>query len=144
MRVGFLADFLSRTVLIGFFTAAIAEVCALAGRRTRALQELSEALAVVEDNDEGVWEPELLRLRGELVKSIDRKEAERCISKAIDIARRQSSKSFELRAALSLHRLRRGKRKSESLDAVRRLYESFSEGFETGDLLDAKGILGRG
>src|SRR5262249_40311613 len=85
--------------------------------------------------------PELLRLRGEFLVSTDRREAERCFARALELAQSQSSRSFALRAAMSLYRLQRGKSRAKTLEELRRLYESFTEGFETLDLLDAKAIL---
>jgi predicted ATPase len=70
------------------------------------------------------------------------REAGECFHRAIDIARTQEAKTFELRAATSLARLwqRQGKR-----DAARALlapiHEWFTEGFNTRDLIDAKALL---
>jgi len=69
-------------------------------------------------------------------------EAESCFYQALDVARRQQAKSWELRAAMSLSRLwqRQGKR-----DAARQLlaevYNWFTEGFDTADLQEAKALL---
>ena len=69
-------------------------------------------------------------------------EAEALFGHALEIARRQEAKTFELRAATSLARLwqRQGKR-----DAARTLlaplYAWFTEGFDTRDLQDAKALL---
>jgi tetratricopeptide (TPR) repeat protein len=124
-----------------FYALPVIEVCSLAGQIERALQHVSEALAEAEKTGERVWIPEILRLRGELLHSTDREEAERSLGEAIELARSQSSKSLELRAAMSLCRLRRGKSRARTLGEVRRLHDSFTEGFETRDLLDAKAML---
>ena len=69
-------------------------------------------------------------------------DAESLFIRAIEIARQQKSRSFELRATMSLGRIwqRQGRRD----DAVRELstiYNSFTEGFDTPDLIDARSLL---
>jgi len=69
-------------------------------------------------------------------------EAETCFHQAIDIARRQSAKSLELRAVMSLSRLlqRQGK-KEEARRMLAEIYGWFTEGFDTADLKEAKALL---
>jgi DNA-binding winged helix-turn-helix (wHTH) protein len=69
------------------------------------------------------------------------KEAEKCFHKAIEIARRQSAKSLELRAVMSLARLpqRQGKKK-QARRMLAEIYGWFTEGFETKDLQEAKAL----
>jgi predicted ATPase len=61
---------------------------------------------------------------------------------ALDIARAQQAKSWELRAAMSMARLWRdqGKRQ-QALDLLAPVYGWFTEGFDTRDLKDAKALL---
>jgi len=70
-------------------------------------------------------------------------EAEACFLKAIDIARKQSAKSLELRAVTSLSRLwqQQGKEK-EDHQLLAEIYDWFTEGFDTKDLQEAKALLG--
>jgi len=117
------------------------DICARAGRDALALEKISEAMEYVEQTDERVVEAELYRMRGELLKSTNEHDAGRSFTRAIDIARHQSSRSFELRAAMSLYRFKSGLQKKDAREDVRRVFETFTEGFETGDLLDAKAIL---
>ena len=65
-----------------------------------------------------------------------------CFLKAIEIARRQSAKSLELRAVMSLSRLwqQRGK-KDEARQLLAEIYGWFTEGFDTKDLQEAKALL---
>ncbi len=127
------------------FTPCVAAVYAAAGHRDRALQELDEALAFVERTDERAWSSELHRLRGELLRESDEAEAERAFDRALQISREQGAKSFELRAALSLAKLDRGAKKNRAaVEDLRRCYASFTEGFGTGDLVDAKALLDAG
>ncbi|MGO9266574.1 MAG: tetratricopeptide repeat protein [Candidatus Binataceae bacterium] len=69
-------------------------------------------------------------------------EAERCFERAIEVARKQSAKSFELRATTSLARLlaKQGDR-VEARAMLAEIYEWFTEGFDTADLKDAKRLL---
>ena len=91
-------------------------------------------------------EAELERLRGELLlaagKRSDVVEAEACFQRAMDVARKQRARAWELRAASSLARL--WHRQGRPRDAQRLLAEataSFTEGFDTRDLRSAKDLL---
>jgi predicted ATPase len=76
------------------------------------------------------------------VKSTRPPEAKRSFETAIELAERQSSKSFLLRAAMSLHRLSKAtKEQKRSRELLERVYGSFTEGFGTGDLRDARRLL---
>jgi predicted ATPase len=89
------------------------------------------------------WEAEIHRLKGELLLDSEcSSEAETCFLHAIDIARRQSAKSLELRAVMSLGRLfqRQGKR-NEARQILVEIYGWFTEGFDTADLKEAKALL---
>jgi hypothetical protein len=119
----------------------LVDIYARAGRDQVALEMISETMELIEETDERWAEPELHRVRGELLTSTDSKHAERSFIKSIEVARRQSSSSFELRATMSLCRFHGGARRKKALDDLRRLFETFTEGFETGDLLDAKALL---
>jgi predicted ATPase len=69
-------------------------------------------------------------------------EAQRCFERAIEVAQKQSAKSLELRATMSLSRLLASQ---DRLDEARRIlagiYNWFTEGFDTADLKDAKALL---
>ncbi len=69
-------------------------------------------------------------------------EAEACYHKALEIARRQRAKAWELRAATSLARLwhRQGNHQ-EAREMLAEIYGWFSEGLDTSDLKDARGLL---
>jgi class 3 adenylate cyclase/predicted ATPase len=92
------------------FLQMMAEGYGLAGRNEEALREIDEALAII--HRRGVrhwWGAELNRWKGELLlaRSVEnRAEAEGCFEKAMDLARQQSARSLELRAAASLARSR--------------------------------------
>jgi len=91
-------------------------------------------------------DPELYRLKGELLLLSPgpgpEPEAEVAFRQAIEIARRQNTKSWELRASASLARLlsRQGKR-NEARQTLAALFGWFTEGFDTRDLKEAKALL---
>jgi predicted ATPase len=69
-------------------------------------------------------------------------EAEAAIEKGIEIARRQNAKSWELRGAMSLARLRRQQgRPQEAVALLAPILGWFTEGFDTADLKEAKALL---
>jgi predicted ATPase len=122
---------------------SLAEAQAEAGRLGEALATLSEALALVEETDERHWEAELHRLRGELLLMNDEGvEAEASLHQALEVARRQNAKSWELRAAMSLSRLwERQGRREHARQLLAEIYGWFTEGFDTADLREAKALL---
>jgi len=125
--------------------ALLAEAYGMMEQPEAGLTALAEALTHAETTGERLYEPELHRLQGELVlqRSSDHTaEAERCFHHALEIARTQQAKSFELRTATSLARLwqQQGKRQ-EAHDLLAPVYHWFTEGFDTADLIDAKALL---
>jgi len=107
-------------------------------------QALNEGLAVAEKNDDRCHEAELYRLKGELLlaESRDDAAAEDCFRRAIETARRQQSKGWDLRATMSLARLwQRQGRRDEARHGLAGIYGTYTEGFTTPDLVDAKGLL---
>ena len=124
----------------------LAEAYGESGQAEEGLRLLAEALATTHQQGSHLWEPELYRVKGELLlrQSVpDVPEAESCLRQALDIARRQEAKSLELRAAMSLSRLWQQQGKGEEArDLLSPLYGWFTEGFETVDLQEAKALLG--
>jgi len=88
---------------------------------------------------------EIHRLRGELTGRLpypDPAKAEDSFRTALAIAREQGTRGYELRAATSLARLWRDQgRRSEARDLLAPVYGSFTEGFDTADLKDARALL---
>ncbi|GIK39138.1 MAG: hypothetical protein BroJett011_29710 [Chloroflexota bacterium] len=118
---------------------------------TERIVTLEKSLARVERTGERFLEAELYRLKGEQLlkdeggRMKDESEAEMCFWQAIEVARRQGTKSLELRAVMSLSRLwhsqgSQGKRE-EARQMLGEIYSRFSEGFETADLQEAKSLL---
>jgi len=126
----------------GYFLALLAEALNQAGRVAEGLEALREGMDVARKTNEPFYEAELNRLKGDaLVKSgvASPAEAESCFHRAIEIARQQQAKSFELRAVMSLARLwqQQGKRE-EARTMLEEIYGWFTEGFDTADLNDAR------
>jgi predicted ATPase len=128
-----------------YYLVLLAEGYGKAAQAEAGLHVLAEALTVVDAIEERYYEAELYRLQGVLLLACSTEhdtEAETCFRHALDIARRQQAKSWELRAAMSLAQLwqQQGKR-----DAARQLlapiYGWFTEGFDTTDLQEAKVLL---
>jgi predicted ATPase len=125
--------------------ALLADAHAQVGEIEEGLTLLGEAMAVANDTGERRWEAELHRLKGELLLSRSAEhdaEAETCFHRALDVARRQEARSWELRAAMSQSRLlqRQGKQQ-EARELLAPVYGWFTEGFETADLQEAKVLL---
>jgi len=132
-------------ILRPYWLALLAEAHGTIGEPEVGLTALTEALTLVDTTGERWYEPELHRLKGELLlqqNSDNQAEAESCFHHALDIARSQQAKSFELRTATSLARLwqQQGKRQ-EAHDLLAPVYHWFTEGFDTRDLQDAKALL---
>ena len=115
------------------------------GEPEAGLAVLTEALTRVDTTGERWYESEIYRLKGELLlqqNSDHQAEAEMCFHQALNIARAQQAKSFELRTATSLARLwqQQGKHE-EARQLLGDAYGWFTEGFDTADLQDAKALL---
>jgi len=125
-----------------YFLTLLAEAYMEMGGLDDGLGALTEALAAADEHENRIHEPEIHRLKGELrLKQDDSNtaEARSCFERAIEIARKQSAKSLELRATTSLARLlgKQGKR-DEARAMLAEIYNWFTEGFDTADLKDAK------
>ncbi|WP_376703411.1 adenylate/guanylate cyclase domain-containing protein [Mesorhizobium sp. ISC25] len=129
-----------------FFLSLLADACALSGDVRRALGELDEAIAAVERTGQCWPDAELHRLRGQFLTALPDGgrpgEASAALQRAIQIAQRQSAKSWELRAATTLARLWREQGKqADARDLLAPVYAWFTEGFATPDLKEAKAML---
>jgi DNA-binding winged helix-turn-helix (wHTH) protein/predicted ATPase len=123
----------------------LAEAYWATGRLDDALETLTNALRVSEENEYLCLEAEIYRLRGEVLlrrRDSDSAEAQSCFMRGIEIARRQSARALELRVTTSLARLlaKQGKR-DEARAMLTEIYNWFTEGFDTADLKDAKALL---
>ncbi len=148
--------------LLSGYYYILAEACGKAGQVEEGPQALAAAFAAVERNNEHVYEAELWRVKGELTLPFKvqgskftvaspqhptpstqaEAEAEKCFLQAIDVARRQQAKSWELRATISLSHLwqQQGK-KDKAHQMLAEIYAWFTEGFDEKDLQEAKALL---
>ncbi|MFL5515472.1 MAG: hypothetical protein ACJ8DJ_04900 [Gemmatimonadales bacterium] len=128
------------------FIGLLAEACARAGEPSEALRLLVEALAIVDRMEERWFEAELHRLKGEVLLLGDAHDAgatgAACLGKAVEVARGQGARYWELRAATSLARFwaERGER-ARAFDLLAPVYGWFTEGFDTLDLREARVLL---
>jgi predicted ATPase len=130
---------------VPYLCTVLADVAAHLGNTEDGLRVLAEAHTLVEQQEERAWEAEVSRLRGVLLlrqPGTPQAEAEAWLQRALDVARRQEAKSLELRAAMSLARLwqQQGKR-MEARELLAPIYGWFTEGFDTADLQEARGLL---
>jgi class 3 adenylate cyclase/predicted ATPase len=125
--------------------ATVGRAKAAAGDIDGALALFDAALEVASTNGEHWYEPELLRLKAEMLLAQTKPraaEAEQCLETAISLAQTQEAKFWELRATTALAELwaRQG-RPSEARDLLAPVYNWFTEGFDTADLKQAKALL---
>jgi predicted ATPase/DNA-binding winged helix-turn-helix (wHTH) protein len=148
-RVGSdLAGARSRTML--------ASALAHAGRTAEAFAILAEAFSRLQSHEERWWEPELYRTLGELLAqhgsggilpfrelwAASAGEPEVCYVRALELAREKHARLLELRAALSLAKVWHARGETAAARTLlSQTYDSFSEGFGTGDLQRARELL---
>ena len=142
------------------FLGLLAEALVSAGRYEEALGALQEALELAERGGERYYEAELYRLKGEILlkqagwvypppkknKVADDviAQAEKCFDQSMTTAKKQQSRSWQLRTATSLFRLYHGRVKQEKgVSLLKEACGMFPEGCITPDLRDAKALLDR-
>jgi tetratricopeptide (TPR) repeat protein len=151
-------------VISPHFMALLAEAFGKTGQTEEALRITEEALAITDRNGEAYCLAELHRLKGELLLMqsgggrLSRAatsgkfvvvaelpvgaQAEACFNQSIKIAQQQNAKSWELRAVMSLASLYREQGKlEEARSLLTGIYGTFTEGFDTADLREAKALL---
>jgi predicted ATPase len=130
-----------------YIHSQLAEAYGRAGKAGEGLTVVAEVLDTAHKSEENWYISELYRLKGELLmaqkdKNEDLLEAEACFHKAIDIARRQEARSWELRAVMSLcHLWQQQGKKEEARHKLSEIFGWFTEGFDTSDLVEAKTLL---
>lgn len=126
------------------YLAGLIEGYMKAGRIETALSALAEDLVFIEKTGERYGEALLHKLKGELlqIRAVDEAEIEKCFWQGIEVARQQHAKSLELRVTITLCRLwqKQGKLK-EARQLLTEIYDWFTEGFDSGDLKQARDLL---
>lgn len=132
-------------ILFKWAACELAEALGHSGRLDEALTVVADAIADAQDGEEALELPELLRLQGELLRSMPGQgdsHAEDCLLRSLACARRQHAWAWQLRTATSLARLRMSQgRHEEAREMLAGVYRSFSEGFATRDLQAAGQLL---
>ena len=128
---------------VPFHLGLLARACEIAGQVGEAVALLDDAVQTLERTGECLLEAELNRHKGQLLLRQGHSEAaEELYRKALSIAEEQEAKLWELRAAVSLSRLRRDQgRYAEARGLLAPVYGWFTEGFDTHDLKEAKKLL---
>jgi len=123
----------------------LAEAYRNTGRIDEGLGALVEAQAAADKHEERAHQAEIYRLKGELLIRQDLSklaDTHGCFQQSLEIARKQSAKSPELRATTSLARmLAQQGRRDEARAMLAEIYGWFTEGFDTADLKEAKELL---
>jgi tetratricopeptide (TPR) repeat protein len=132
-----------------FYLALQVEVYGMLQQYEAALHLLTHILTLAQATEQPFYDAELYRLKGELLLAQagprhPSDEAEASFHQALDVARRQATKMWELRAAVSLSRVWHQQGKSaEARSLLAPLYGWFTEGHETADLQAARALLER-
>jgi class 3 adenylate cyclase/tetratricopeptide (TPR) repeat protein len=128
-----------------WFLALAADARTTLGDFEQARADLDEAEQWVARNDERLYAAEVLRLKGELLRRTEPAKpelAQACFEQALALARLHQATSWELRSATSLARMwLDGGRSAEAFDLLSPVYDWFTEGFDTPDLIEAKALL---
>jgi predicted ATPase len=131
--------------LADYLLALIATALSRIGQFDEGLRLIEESFSIIERTGQRWHAAEVHRLKGELLLTQDASntvEAQSCFERAIEIARNQSAKSWELRATTSLARLlNKQGRRDEARAMLAEIYGWFTEGFDTADLKEAKTLL---
>jgi predicted ATPase len=106
---------------------------------------MGEAMMAIETTKERWFEAVANRIAGQIAllsPEPNAKKAQTYFERALQTARQQKAKSWELRAATSMARLWRDQRKrQQARELLAPVYGWFTEGFDTGDLKEAKALL---
>ena len=132
----------------GIYAILAGEGHAKVGEFDEGLHLVTETLMEIERTGERTREAELYRVQGDLLLAKDRAanadQAANCFRRAIEVARGQQAKLFELRATVSLSRLlMQNDKRDEARENLMAVYDWFTEGFDTKDLKEAKALLSK-
>jgi len=129
------------------FLSSLAAAHAHLGKFNDAWREIGDAITTMEATKERCHEAEVHRTAGEIAllePKPNATKAEAYFNRALDVARKQQAKSWELRSAMSVARLWRSQGKpQQARELLAPVYGWFTEGFDTRDLKEAKALLGQ-
>jgi hypothetical protein len=126
------------------FLTVLAELQMRAGACDDAFAAVEEAFAVISETGEIYYEPEIHRVRGELLlqRGDPYADVEASFTKGVDVARRQESRLLELRSITSLARfLNKAGRQQAARDFLGPVSSWFTEGFDSCDYVEAKTLM---
>jgi predicted ATPase len=127
------------------YMAALADGLRKSGDLEGAQSVINGAIARADSSGEGIYLPELLRTKAQILVSLprpDRDTATDCLKRALLVAREQSALAWELRSATTLAvLLAEAGQRSEGRQVIAGVYDRFVEGFETIDLRTARQII---
>jgi predicted ATPase len=133
------------TASVPFFLSYSAKAHAMLGQFDEAQHHIDQAMVTIEATGERVWTAEVRRLAGEIaLLSLrpDVAQAQAHFERALQVSRQQQTKSWELRAAMSMARLWCDQGKpQQARELLAPVYDWFTEGFDTLDLKEAKALL---
>ena len=131
--------------MLSLYLTLLAEGYCRLGKIDQTAQLLQQAEDFIEETGERFYQAEVLRVKGMLMEATSTsEEAEACYMDALQLARKQKAKTLELRAATSLARLWKGQQRSdEAYQVLAKVYNWFTEGFDTADLKEALTLLER-
>jgi predicted ATPase/DNA-binding winged helix-turn-helix (wHTH) protein len=124
------------------FSLTLAEGLAKSGQRELALSTICEAVLWAETRARTLHLIDLLRAKGDILALISASEAEACLLESLELARQRGLLALELRAGISLARLWADHaHPDKALGLLNPIFNRFSEGFQTRDLVTATNLL---
>ena len=134
-------------VRIPYLKSVLAQALALDGDLTQALRVIDESIEQIERPafQERIWLAEVLRVKGWIMMRQGRDtESEQLLHAAIDCARQQGTKSWELRSAVTLAGLLEEQGRHEAArDLLAPIHAWFTSGTDTKDLIEGRALLER-
>jgi tetratricopeptide (TPR) repeat protein len=132
------------SILRNYFLGMLADASVKLGQLDEAVEVIDEALVRIETSVDRFYEPEIYRIKGELLWTMDdaQDEAEVFVQRAIDTSKERNVRWFELRSTVCLAKLWQSQGKNqEAYNLLKPLYDWFTEGFDTQDMKIAKELL---
>jgi predicted ATPase len=127
------------------FKLALVQGLMATGQSDKAMTLIDETIRLIEENEDLLYMPEALRVRGNALLSMPQAralDAERSFIQSLDWSRRQGARSWELRTAVDLAALWAAQGQRDRAQALLEpIFEAFVEGFNTADLKAAEHLL---